>query len=117
MWYSHDAVNDIKNFINEDFVSLHPGAIPLGFKGLEDSTIALAYLDVDLYYPTKKAMEFILPRMEKGGVIVIDDCGDTNWPGVEKAINETRCGLRLDLMRSNDPHNPGYFGWMGKIQL
>ena len=117
MFYSHDAVNDIRAFINESFCTLHPGAIPAGFTGFEDSKIALAYLDVDLYQPTVEAMKFILPRMVPGGMIVIDDCGDPNWPGVEKAVRENMGNNVLTLHGSQDPYHNEYIGWQGRIQL
>lgn len=92
MWYSDEAVQDVTAFVNADFASIHPGPIPSGFAGLEGARIAFANLDVDLYKPTRDALAFILPRMAKGGIVVVDDYNDPDWPGVTSAINELGIG-------------------------
>ena len=110
------AVEDIRNFIGENFVSIHPGAVPRSFAGLENSKIAYAYLDMDLYYPTREAMKFLLPRMVPGGIIVIDDCGDYCWPGVEKAVNETKGNSVFEKFSFSSPDGSSYVGWQGQIR-
>lgn len=116
MFYSEDAVEDVRQFVNRSFVSIHPGPVPSGFTGLESSRIAFVYLDMDLYQPTRDAMLFVLPRMVSGGMIVIDDCGDKNWPGVEIAVEETKGDLILQKASSQSPYDL-YVGWQGRIQL
>jgi len=116
MFYSADAAEDVRQFVAADFVTVHPGAVPAGFVGLENSKIAFAYLDMDLYVPTREAMRFILPRMALGGVIVLDDCGDAGWPGVEKAALEMKGDLVLEKFSSLCPWNSD-IGWQGVIRL
>lgn len=48
--------------------------------------VALLNLDFDLYEPTKVAIETLLPRMPKGGVIVFDEINNDRWPGETKAL-------------------------------
>jgi hypothetical protein len=55
--------------------------------------VALLYLDIDLYEPTKKAIEVFLPRMPKGSVIVFDELNARIFPGETLAVLET-LGLR-----------------------
>ena len=43
--------------------------------------VSLLYLDVDLFLPTKIALERFLPRMPKGAVIVFDQLNSKDWPG------------------------------------
>jgi len=65
-------------------------------KYLEDNphlVVALLYLDVDLYEPTKKAIEVFLPRMPKGAIIVFDELNARIFPGETLAVLET-VGLR-----------------------
>lgn len=50
--------------------------------------IALLYLDFDLYNPTKIALEKLLPRVVKGGIIVFDEVNVKIWPGETQAILE-----------------------------
>lgn len=47
-----------------------------------------AHLDVDLYEPTKAALEFFARHMVSGGAIVVDDCGIKTCPGVMLAVDE-----------------------------
>lgn len=50
--------------------------------------VALLYLDMDLYEPTKKVLEACLPRMCKGSVIVFDELATVEWPGETQALLE-----------------------------
>jgi Macrocin-O-methyltransferase (TylF) len=55
--------------------------------------VSLLYLDVDLYEPTKAALEAFLPRMPKGGVVAFDELNAKIFPGETKAVDEV-IGLR-----------------------
>jgi hypothetical protein len=55
--------------------------------------VALLYLDFDIYKPTKKAIELILPRMPKGAVIAFDELNNKDWPGETLAVLDT-IGIR-----------------------
>lgn len=50
--------------------------------------VSLLYLDVDLYEPTKKALEVFVPRMPKGAIIVFDELNAKIFPGETEAFNE-----------------------------
>lgn len=50
--------------------------------------VALLYLDLDLYKPTKAALQALLPRMPKGGVIVFDELNAEIFPGETQAVQE-----------------------------
>lgn len=64
------------------------GYFPDTVQGLEGHTFCFVYLDADLYTSIRDGLAFFYPRMIPGGVIVIDDYGTDNWPGVEKAVYE-----------------------------
>lgn len=71
------------------FVQYHAGRIPQTFDGLEESRIAFAYVDMDLYQSTYDALRFIMPRLVSGGVILVDDYLEPEtWPGVRIAVDE-----------------------------
>jgi len=55
--------------------------------------VSLLYLDLDLYEPTKTAIEVFLPRMPKGAVIVFDELNAKIFPGETMAVAE-QIGLR-----------------------
>ena len=50
--------------------------------------VSLLYLDVDLYEPTKAALEAFLPRMPKGGIVAFDELNAQTFPGETTAALE-----------------------------
>ena len=61
--------------------------------------VGLLYLDLDLYEPTKKALEVFVPRMTKGSIICFDELNAKMFPGETVAAQEV-LGLRnLSLRR------------------
>ena len=61
--------------------------------------VALLYLDLDLYEPTRKALEVFVPRMPKGAIIGFDELNAKIFPGETVAVDEV-IGLRnLEIQR------------------
>ncbi len=52
------------------------------------TVIALAYIDFNLYEPTKYCLERIKPHLTKGSVIAFDDFNHDTFPGETIAIRE-----------------------------
>jgi len=61
--------------------------------------IALLRLDTDWYESTRHEMESLFPRLERGGVLLIDDYG--HWKGARKAVDDylRRTGQEMMLHR------------------
>lgn len=60
-------------------------------KYLEDNqhlVISLLYLDFDIYEPTKHALEKLLPRVTKGGIVAFDEVHVEEWPGETQALHD-----------------------------
>lgn len=55
--------------------------------------ISLLFLDVDLYEPTRVALEYFLPRMHTGSILAFDELDNPLWPGETEAAIEA-AGLR-----------------------
>jgi len=51
--------------------------------------VSLLYLDLDIYLPTKFAIEQVLPRMCKGSIIAFDELYYRSFPGETTALLET----------------------------
>ena len=62
--------------------------LPAYVKSHDWMTCAMLILDTDLYEPTKCALEYVLPLMPKGAVIVFDEYNYQNFPGETAAIRE-----------------------------
>lgn len=52
------------------------------------STFGFVHIDVDIYITTKNCLNFFIPRLVVGGIIILDDYGAGKCPGVEKAVDE-----------------------------
>lgn len=50
--------------------------------------ISLLHFDVDLYEPTKIALELLYPLVVKGGLVVLDEYGLIPWQGESEAVEE-----------------------------
>ena len=70
--------NNLREFSNN--LIFHPGYIPDSFNIDPKSPDSLSYLHIDLnaVNPTMDALNFFLPKLVKGGVILFDDYG---WDG------------------------------------
>jgi len=67
--------------------------------------ISLLFLDFDLYEPTKVALEYFLPRMGKGSILVFDEINNPWWPGETQALMEKIDLRQLEIRKfSFDPN-------------
>lgn len=66
----------------------HKGWIPEVLAELPEQSWAFVHIDVDLHTPTKTALEYFLPRMSPGGIIVNDDFASPEFPGAGQAWRE-----------------------------
>lgn len=67
---------------------LHAGWIPDRFHDVADRRFSFVHIDVDLYQPTLDALHFFYPRLEAGGLLLLDDYGFTTCPGATQAVDE-----------------------------
>ncbi|HEY1575990.1 MAG TPA: class I SAM-dependent methyltransferase [Terracidiphilus sp.] len=67
--------------------------------------VSLLFIDLDLYEPTKAALDHILPRMPKGSIVAFDELDNPIWPGETEALLEKLPINRLKLQRFDwDPY-------------
>ncbi len=79
--------------------------IPKFISGHPHLLVSLLFLDMDLFEPTKAAIEHFLPRMPKGAVIVFDELDNPMWPGETLALIESIGVGKLALRRLEwDPY-------------
>jgi len=84
-----DVIDTIPQFISE-----HPHLV-----------VSLLFLDMDLYEPTKIALESFLPRMPKGAILAFDELDNPMWPGETLSLLETLGINKLALRRFEwDPY-------------
>ena len=60
--------------------------LPKWLAGQQEMSFAIVNLDLDLYEPTKVAIECLFPRGTRGGIIMFDDC--EGFPGAKRAVDD-----------------------------
>lgn len=83
---SLDAVRSLVG--REDWIHFHPGLVPETFGGMDDRTIRLAHVDLDIYEGILSTCEFVYPRLVPGGMMVFDDYGFWSCPGARMAVDQ-----------------------------
>jgi O-methyltransferase len=79
------AKNNLSRYPN---VLLKKGWIPEVFDEVEESKYSFVHIDVDLYEPTKKSIEYFWPKIVPGGVLICDDYGSYKTTGARKAVDD-----------------------------
>jgi hypothetical protein len=70
------------------FVELHRGWIPQSFASFAARPVKFVHIDVDMYDPTKAALEFFWDDLVSGGCIVVDDYNHAVFEGATRAVDE-----------------------------
>ena len=78
---------DKLKFIKGDVVNTLPN--------VNIENIALLHLDTDWYASTKAELDYLYPKLVKGGVLIIDDYG--HWKGCRKAVDEYFASSKLSI--------------------
>lgn len=84
--FNDTSLAEVQKFVPDAILvqGLFPDSAP------EIKHIALAHVDTDFYLSTLASLQWILPRLVKGGIVVIDDYDWPNCPGVKQALNELK---------------------------
>jgi O-methyltransferase len=83
------------NILGRGNIVLVPGVFPDACRPYRHWTFAFVYVDFDLYHSTLAAIDWFLPRMSSGGLMVFDDYDWPMCPGVKRAIEERSLQVEL----------------------
>lgn len=89
---------EVEKYLAGRRVRIHPGVFPGTTKGLEHLKFSFVHYDGDTRQSTQAALEYFLPRLLPGGVIVFDDWGHPGCIGVAKVVKE----FGLDVVVGED---------------
>lgn len=75
---------DKNRFLNQfDKIRLVKGdaneTIPIYLENNQHLIVSLLFLDFDIYRPTKTALDSVISRIPKGGIVAFDDANNENW--------------------------------------
>jgi hypothetical protein len=99
----------------EDYVNFITGDACVTVKEYFDNAplkaVSFALLDMDLYAPTKNAIDFILPNLSPGGVVIFDEGTSPEWEGEQRALNyllelADKKGIRYSCEENNYTRQP-----------
>lgn len=71
-----------------------------------DLKISLLNLDVDIYEPSVTILEHLYPRLQKGGVLILDDYGV--FPGETKAVDDYFKDKKVSIKKFPYSMTPSY---------
>lgn len=69
-------------------------------KNHQETIVSLAYFDFDIYIPTKKCLESIIPYLTKGSVVAFDELNYDKFPGETVALREVLGLSKYKIQRS-----------------
>jgi len=78
--------------------------LPAWLEANRHAIVAMAIFDMDIYKPTRAALEMIMPRLTKGSLLVFDELNCPHFPGETQAVEEIIGVNNLRLKRF--PHQP-----------
>lgn len=108
----HDLVRPVNHVPRVQFVQGDAcQTIPEFCQSNAHQVISLLYIDFDLYEPCKVALENLLPRVPKGGVVAFDELAQKKWAGETQALKDFFPNFNdIPLQRfSFEPHISYYF--------
>jgi O-methyltransferase len=86
--FTKNSFDDVKSYLAmSKNISVIQGRIQDVAANINDK-FNFVHLDMDLYEPTKFALDFFSSRMKVGGIIVVDDFGFKTCPGIVRAVDE-----------------------------
>lgn len=77
----------------EDYLQRNPQTI-----------VAMAYFDFDIYAPTRRCLDLLLPRLTRGSIVAFDELNCPEFPGETLAVMEAIGLSRYAIRRT--PLNP-----------
>jgi O-methyltransferase len=102
---SVDIVRELVTSMGLSNVTLLPGIFPEDTaEQVTSDKIALLHCDVDVYESAKDVVEWTLPRLTAGGVIVFDDYGFYACAGVTRYVNELRSNKNFFFIHNLNGH-------------
>lgn len=99
---SFSPISQIEKFelVKGDIVE----TLPTWLDANPHAIVAMAIFDMDIFQPTRAALEMILPRLVKGSMLVFDELNCPHFPGETQAVAQV---LGLNSLRlERFPHQP-----------
>ena len=87
-----------KRFLEFDFVKIIKGSVPQSFSDGFPEKIAFAHLDMNHPDPEAGALKAVLPKLSRGGVVILDDYGWWGYSAQKLALDPIIKGNGLSVL-------------------
>ncbi|MDR0360866.1 MAG: TylF/MycF family methyltransferase [bacterium] len=88
-WLGRTSAGDVCTLLEPyPCVQVHAGFMPETFDGLDIPSISWAHVDVDIYQSVRDCIDFIYPRLVRGGYMIFDDYGFPSCTSARRAVDE-----------------------------
>jgi O-methyltransferase len=84
--FAGDSPAEVAAFLSNPRAVLHVGKFPATAPA--ELELRFAHIDMDIYQSTRAAIACLAPRLVPGGVLLFDDYGWHDCPGVAQAVHE-----------------------------
>lgn len=84
--FSDSSLEEVKKFVNNENVIFVQTLFPSA--KLKPRKFSFVHLDIDFYKAIRDSLDWFVPKMAEGGVIVLDDYEWPACPGVAKALKK-----------------------------
>lgn len=94
--------NMLSTGLPEERLELVKGKVEDTIPGTVPERVALLRLDTDWYASTRHELVHLFPRLQPGGILIVDDYG--HWEGARQAVDEyiAESGVPLMLVRVDE---------------
>ncbi len=87
--FNDTSLEEVQNFIRPyNNITLVKGLFPDTARFYEGERFAFVHVDFDFYEGTKACLRWFWPRLVVNGIMLFDDYGWQNCPGVKQALDE-----------------------------
>lgn len=87
--FSDTSLESVKAYLNDcNDVFFYQGIFPETAGPIQHMKFCFVHIDVDIYKSTMDCCNFFYPKIENGGIMIFDDYGTLDCPGVKKAVDE-----------------------------
>ena len=87
--FSDTSLESVEAYLRDcGNVRFYQGLFPDTAKPLEETRFCLVHIDVDIYRSAMECCKFFYPRMQNGGMMIFDDYGIHDCPGIKMAVDE-----------------------------
>lgn len=86
--FSDTSLTAVHGLVGDRGTTYLPGLFSERFPEITERAFSFVHVDADLYQSVAECIEFFVPRLSPGAVMVFDDYGFKSCPGAKQAVDE-----------------------------